>query len=284
MRYRVCATSPHHITALFKPHISEDVIQTGSTGVGLVVEPRVKLCTSGSLSLADAPISTIRRVGELLDLREGLVDLNLTLPPGVGFAVSAASAIASALSLGLSKGLSYMRSLVVAHKAEVMESTGLGDVLAISCGVGLAVRFKPGAPGVGFVDCKQLPGGLSILALVVRQEHTRDLIRYYVERRLHEKAAPLIESIGESMSFEVFSELTLKFNVDNGILRQLVGERGEEHLLRTPGLVTVYGKKGVIVVVVELDRLNDAVEHLKTLGYKIYYLEPSRGGPEVWVV
>jgi Predicted archaeal kinase (sugar kinase superfamily) len=285
LRHKVCATSPHHVTALFKPYIAKGGLgETGSTGVGLVVEPRARICVPGERGLGDVAIATVRRVGELLGLNDLKLEVNTPLPPGVGFAVSASTAIASALTMGFLRNLSYTKSLKVAHEAEVIERTGLGDVLAISCGVGLAVRIKPGAPGLGFADCRQIPPGLSILALAVKQEHTRDMVRYYVEMGLHEKAAPLIERIAESMDFNVFSELVLKFNVDNGLLRRLVGESGEEHLLKTPGLLTVYGKKGVVVVVVESDKLGDSLNHLQMLGYKIYYLEPSRGGPELWVV
>ncbi len=284
MRHRICATSPHHVTALFKPHITGSLGEIGSIGVGLIVEPRVKACIPGEVSLDNVVISTARRVGELLGLRDLKVDVNIILPPGFGFAVSASTAITSALTMGFLRGLSYMKSLRVAHEAEILESTGLGDVLAISCGVGLAVRFKPGAPGIGFVDCKQLPPGLSILALAIKHVPTRDLVRNYMERRLHEKAVPLIERISESLDFNIFSELVLKFNVENGILREIVGERGEELLLKTPGLITTYGKKGVVVVIVESDRLSDSLDHLKKLNYKIYYLEPSRMGPEIWVV
>ena len=284
MRHRICATSPHHVTALFKPSTVGGLSEIGSIGVGLVVEPRVKVCIPGGVRLEDVAIGTARRVGELLGLRDLRVEVDTKLPPGFGFAVSAATAVASALTAGFLRGLSYMKSLRVAHEAEVLESTGLGDVLAISCGVGLAVRFKPGAPGVGVVDCRQLPPGVSILALAIRQASTSSLVKSYVERGLHEKASPLIERISESMDFNVFSELVMRFNVDNGILRELVGVDGEEHLLRTPGLITVYGKKGVIVVVVESDRLGDSLSHLQRLGYKIYYLEPSRVGPDIWVV
>ncbi len=284
MRYRVCATSPHHVTAIFKPSTIGSLSEIGSVGVGLVVEPRVKMCIPGNTRLEDVKVGTARRVGELLGLNDLKVEVNMSLPPGFGFAVSASTAVVSALTMGFLRGLSYMKSLKVAHEAEVLESTGLGDVLAISCGVGLAVRLKPGAPGVGLVDCKQLPPGVSILALAIRQMGTGSLVRSYVEKGLHEKALPLIERIGESMDFTVFSELVMKFNVDNGILRELVGESGEEHLLKTPGLITVYGKKGVVVVVVESDRLGDSLDHLQRLNYKVYYLEPSRGGPEVWVV
>jgi len=284
LRHKICSTSPHHITALFKLHTGKGGLsEIGSTGVGLVVEPRARVCIPGEEGLDNVTISTVRRVRELLGLYDLRLEINTPLPPGVGFAVSASTAIASALTMGFLRGLTYTKSLKVAHEAEIIESTGLGDVLAISCGVGLAVRIKPGAPSVGLVDCKQLPPGLSILALMVKQEHTRDLLRYYVEMGLHEKAEPLIERVIESMDFNVFSELVLKFNVDNGVLRGLVGESGEEHLLKTPGLVTVYGKKGVVVAVVEGDRLGDSLGHLQKLGYKIYYLEPSRGGPELWV-
>ncbi|MFN4046095.1 MAG: hypothetical protein ACK4H7_01985, partial [Acidilobaceae archaeon] len=214
------------------------------------MEPRVRVCAPGGLQAGSTGISTVVRALELLGYKASL-DMVTPLPPGVGFAVSAASAIASSLAVGASLGLSYKRLLRVAHEAEVLERTGLGDVLAISCGVGLAVRFKPGAPGVGEVDCTPLPPGVSILALVVGAQHTRELIRLYVERGLDVKAEAPIARIAESMSFSTFTEEVTRFNVENGLLRELLGVEGEHHTMKTPGLIAAYAKKGVVIVLVE---------------------------------
>ncbi|MEM2421236.1 MAG: hypothetical protein QW637_05655, partial [Acidilobaceae archaeon] len=59
---------------------------------------------------------------------------------------------------------------------------------------------------------------------------------------------------------------------------------GESHILKTPGLVTAYGKKGLLIVIVESDRVEDALIHLSKLNYNILYLKPSSGGPQVEVV
>ncbi len=279
---RFCASSPHHVTAIFKPYYGVDASSTGSVGVGLVVEPRVRVCAPGSLQVESVGISTVSRVLELLGYKASL-DIVTPLPPGVGFAVSAASAIASSLAVGACLGFSYRRLLRVAHESEVLERTGLGDVLAISCGVGLAVRLKPGAPGVGDVDCTPLPPGVSILALVVGAQHTRELIRLYVERGLDVKAEAPISRIAESMSFSTFAEEVTKFNIENGLLRELLGDRGEHTVMKTPGIIAAYAKKGVAIVLVESDRVGDAISHLSNLKHKLLTLEQSRGSPEIWV-
>ncbi|MEM2349041.1 MAG: hypothetical protein QXG64_05005 [Acidilobaceae archaeon] len=279
-----CSIVPHHVTALFKPYFNPTIESTGSIGVGLVVEPRVTVCSDGDILIGEYHVGSARRVAETLGFRDKRIKIVTPLPVGVGYAVSAATAIAVSLALGSLRGYTVSRLLRLAHESEVLERTGLGDVLAISCGVGLAIRVNPGAPGVGLAECTQIPSKLFILSLIVKREYTGEFVKNYMARGLHEKAEPVILKITESLNFHTFAEEVLRFNIENRLIRDLIGESGESHILKTPGLVTAYGKKGLLIVIVESDRVEDALIHLSKLNHNILYLKPSSGGPQVEVV
>jgi len=270
-----CADSPHHITSIFAPMINESLELTGSIGAGIAVEPRLRLClASGS----PTSISTISRVARLIGLgNPPSVELSAPLPPGSGYAVSAASAITSALVLG-SQRLSVNESLRIAHYAEILEGTGLGDVLAISCGVGIVVRVKAGAPGVGEVNCKQVPGSVALLSIETGRMHTSVMLSRLGED-FSNLAFKYLNKIIEDLSIESFAYYSQRFSLESGLLKQALGNREPP---RVPGLIGMYGKKKVIVFLVERDRVEDAVNYLERWGASPRLLEASRGPPRLW--
>ncbi|MCD4842433.1 MAG: GHMP kinase, partial [Methanosarcinales archaeon] len=73
-----------------------------------------------------------------------------------GFGVSGAAALATALAVNADhgQGLTMEQATVVAHSAEVVNRTGMGDVAGQYTG-GLVIRTAAGAPGVGAV--KKVP-------------------------------------------------------------------------------------------------------------------------------
>ncbi|MCX8195815.1 MAG: hypothetical protein N3F67_01880 [Acidilobaceae archaeon] len=270
----ICASSPHHVTALFSPRFTSEPRSTGSIGIGIAVEPRARICTGGEEEAGKSSIGTVKRVAEALGAAGEKISSVLPLPPGVGYAVSAAAAVSAALALGAARQ-KVGRLLEIAHEAEVLERTGLGDVLAISCGVGLVARLSPGAPGTGRAECRQLPPGVSLLSIVISEEHTGEFVKRYTSMRLHEASEPIIAKVAESLEFHLFAEEVLRFNLENGLIRAMLEERGEEVVRKTPGLITAYGKKGVVMVAVESQLVRDAVEHLYGLGRRLLYLRPS---------
>ncbi|MCS7107442.1 MAG: hypothetical protein NZ902_05000 [Acidilobaceae archaeon] len=229
-----------------------------------------------------SPVATVRRVAEVLGAEEKILTV-LPLPVGVGYAVSASAGIAAALALGAQKH-KVSELLALAHEAEVRERTGLGDVLAISCGIGLVARLSPGAPGIGRAECKQLPPSISLISVAAAREHAGEYVRRYTSMRLHEAAEPIIAKVSESLDFHLFAEEILRFNLENGLIRSVIGEKGEELVLRTPGLITAYGKKGLVLLAVERSRAREAVEHLSPLGYSLFYLRPSSSSVSLEVV
>ena len=159
------AFAPAHITGFFATISDPDPVKAGSVGCGLCLEAgvtaRVTTSTTGSGVL-------IRFNGEQMDLPtvtyvvESLlggghsrlvVDLVADVPLGYGFGVSGAAALATALAVNtdLGQGLTMEQTAVVAHSAEVVNRTGMGDVAGQLTG-GLVIRTAPGAPGVGVVE------------------------------------------------------------------------------------------------------------------------------------
>jgi len=76
-----------------------------------------------------------------------------SLPSGAGFGASGAGALGTALALGhlLDSAMDYNTAASYAHEAEVVNHTGLGDVLAQTKG-GLEIRIRPGGPGIGEIQ------------------------------------------------------------------------------------------------------------------------------------
>ncbi len=174
------AFAPAHITGFFATLSDPDPVKAGSVGCGLCLEAgvtaRVTTVTTGTIGTTGTPDITgsgalIRLNGEQIDLPtveyviESLlgirhsrlvVDLAADVPLGYGFGVSGAAALATALAVNADhgQGLTMEQAAVVAHSAEVVNRTGMGDVAGQYTG-GLVIRTAAGAPGVGAV--KKVP-------------------------------------------------------------------------------------------------------------------------------
>lgn len=177
------AFAPAHITGFFATLSDPDPVKAGSVGCGLCLEAgvtaRVTTVTTGTIGTTGTPGTPditgsgalIRLNGEQIDLPtveyvieslQGIrhsrlvVDLAADVPLGYGFGVSGAAALATALAVNADhgQGLTMEQAAVVAHSAEVVNRTGMGDVAGQYTG-GLVIRTAAGAPGVGAV--KKVP-------------------------------------------------------------------------------------------------------------------------------
>jgi len=177
------AFAPAHITGFFAAKPDPDPVKAGSVGCGLCLEAgvtaRVTTVTTGTIGTTSTPGTPditgsgalIRLNGEQIDLpavkyviesllgtghSRCVVDLAADVPLGFGFGVSGAAALATALAVNADhgQGLTMEQAAVVAHSAEVVNRTGMGDVAGQYTG-GLVIRTAAGAPGVGAV--KKVP-------------------------------------------------------------------------------------------------------------------------------
>lgn len=155
---------PSHITGFFAAKRDDDPMKAGSIGCGLTLDlgatttvekaDKTEIFLNGCLS--DAPVS--RYVVDRLAGSPVRVKTQLDMPLGSGFGASGGGALGCAYALNsiFDLGLLANQAAAVAHAAEVVNRTGLGDVIAQNTG-GLVVRLEPGAPGIGKVDRIPVP-------------------------------------------------------------------------------------------------------------------------------
>ena len=149
---------PGHVTGFFSSHPDDDPLRAGSRGAGLTltdgVTVDVRPAAEYSLVLDGRPASVepVERVLDALAVAAA-VTAESALPLGTGFGVSGALALGTALAANhvFERGLSENELVRVAHGAEVLSGTGLGDVVAQARG-GIPIRLEPGAPGYGSLD------------------------------------------------------------------------------------------------------------------------------------
>jgi pantoate kinase len=156
------AFCPGHISGYFRRIEGESVAATGSIGAGIVISEGVTAsvtpANSTSVSVnhrdeygnlvhyspASPPIEyVLKKIGVTVS-----VTTECHLPIGAGFGLSAASLLATltAVNRSLDLGLTPHDIAALAHEAEVIHRTGLGDVAACQGG-GRVVRSGPGIDG-----------------------------------------------------------------------------------------------------------------------------------------
>lgn len=123
---------------------------------------KVRASISGAEGTA---LVTRAAVADLLPPGVGAtVDTVLELPMGSGFGMSAAGALSATVALADLLGLPRQSAFEAAHRAEIANHSGLGDVAGIMAG-GIEIRKREGLPPVG--EVVRLADDLDIVACVV---------------------------------------------------------------------------------------------------------------------
>jgi pantoate kinase len=153
------ACSPGHISGFFRACWRDTPAATGSIGAGIVIADGVEATVAASASTRITveqrrPDGAVRaRSNGSPPVEYALSRLDVTaavstvcrLPIGSGFGLSAAALLASitAADAAFELGLSRTAIATLAHEAEVVHRTGLGDVAACQGG-GVVCRRMPG--------------------------------------------------------------------------------------------------------------------------------------------
>lgn len=276
-----CASTPHHITALFRPVKGPGPEYSGSIGVGIAVEPRARACSgtgNGVLGYREPPHFSLVYSG--LGSRAQEFRRVYPLPPGMGYAVSAASAVLGALASSLSNRVPIYHGLRVAHRVDAEMGTGLGDVAAIACGVGLVIRSTPGPPGESKVDCIPVEPGVKIVAGESGVMGTKELVDLYSRPYLAEEASRALHRVLKDPSLERLLEEAGGLARRLGLDERFVGVNGSL-VSRIDGVLGFYVKKRMIVTVVEEDAVERVVSVLLSRGLSVRILNPSTSPPRL---
>jgi len=168
------AFSPAHITGFFKADLDENKKPElqGSLGAGFSIEKGV----TTTVEVEDSQFTDFKIkvsgyqpdntqvsefvINEFLKNFDGKYFVNvhhdIRVPVGYGLGCSAAVALSLSYALNRAFGTKFSKEQLgkIAHNAEVICRTGLGDVLASYHG-GFEIRTKGGAPGIG--QLKKIP-------------------------------------------------------------------------------------------------------------------------------
>ncbi len=173
---RVAAYSPGHITGFFLPCVHHDQLRTGSRGAGMCIDRGVTTTLDVKKGTGrkefvvngvphDAPVmrSALEEIAGHQDV-DVAAEVTMDLPVSSGFGTSAAGALSAAFALARALGRSGEEAFAAAHRAELSNGTGLGDVAALTRG-GMTFRRIEGLPPFGCID--RLADRQDIVAAVV---------------------------------------------------------------------------------------------------------------------
>ena len=220
---------PGHITGVFRIFDDRETpLQCGSTGAGFSVEIGT-LTTVGAKESEALDITTTYNdeqidatvtktvVHRMVEKYERQFKVQIThkssLPSGAGFGASGAGALGTALAFGriLDPSLSLTKAAEFAHRAEIENRSGLGDVLAQIIG-GIEIRVFPGGPGVGKVQ--NIPSSENQIVVLAGATglQTRNVLTNPASReRINTVGDRLVERIIESPSIETFVSCSREF-------------------------------------------------------------------------
>jgi pantoate kinase len=267
---------PSHITGFFVPRWSKDPLEAGSIGAGLVLEPgiefEVKWANRRALSLNGNELRS-EVLHELLP-EMTRVEVRSELPIGAGYAMSASLALACSIAAELRKAepdlLSAFRR---AHVAEVKAMTGLGDILALHAGRGLAVRLKPGAPGIGEVEAIETPQGVAVVTAVLGGMSTTEMLTRYADR-IRQYGTEAFRRFLRDPTLEGFLENAKEFAKGVGFLTQDV----EDRMRPVREMLLGYSvKKRVLFAVVREEELHAVHSHFRKVFGEVHVHRVSEG-------
>ncbi|MEZ0289859.1 MAG: hypothetical protein ABWJ42_02070 [Sulfolobales archaeon] len=255
---------PLHITGVWKPLYSDNPLESGSVGVGLVLEPSTQITypidLSCDLEVNDRCISIdmISLARDLYGYRDKM-RIRSRVPLGVGAGVSANIAVGIGYSvsrniLSVDETIHGARRLIsaglIAHELEVRSRTGLGDVIAELAGYGLEFRRKPGPPCIGEIESFLTRDVSVIVGVLTTTLYTPEMLRR-MSPEIIARAESLIERFDSDPSIETFTEISHEFSKTMGFLSRDLDEVIRDSLKRYIAGGVVFGyyvKKSLLVI------------------------------------
>ncbi len=197
---------PAAISFIFRAFLYDDPLQTGSTGVGCTLDRGVTVTVSKAPKTEIVfnndciEFPTTQSVIGFLTVESVRVEIESAFPLACGFGISGASALATAYALNqlFSTHMDEEKLLAIAHRAEILNKTGLGTVGTQWVG-GFLLKNKPGLP----VIYTKLPFvGNKLYSRVFAPRQTAGVISKSVEKINTEaqKALQTIEKNHETLS------------------------------------------------------------------------------------
>ncbi len=256
----VRAFIPAHITAFFVPHFSDDPLRAGSLGAGVNISKGTTVFTSIETGTLGRHVHVVFN-GEPVKRKDAIITYSVAdelvpggftgeveiwqyfdFPNGYGFGNSAGGALGTALSLGYSFGGTWLKAAQTAHKHEVINRGGLGDVVAQLAG-GIEVRVKAGGPGIGVVD-NLFFEGYRVLVVPLGRLSTREVLDGDIVKAIETEGRKALEKLLREPRPELMMALARGFAEKTGLLSGELLELAQEidKILPNPSSMMMLGR------------------------------------------
>ncbi len=223
------AFCPAHVTGFFKAQLGDQNLKTselGSLGAGFSIQDGVttqvevspaeefdyKITTDGYATdntiVSEFVINDfIKRTNSKYFIK---VHHEISVPVGYGLGSSGAVALSLAVALNKALSLNLSKEEVgeIAHNAEVMCKTGLGDVLASYHG-GFEIRIKAGAPGVGVVE--KIDSDSNVVLICFSPISTKKFITEKIET-INGLGGKMVDELRKTRDYKDFQDMSIKFS------------------------------------------------------------------------
>lgn len=229
---------PAHITGFFEIREHEDPLKMGSRGAGVVLdkgidtgvvvrdsdENLVKVFYDGKECGCTTTKSVVK---EVLESTCGAYEVEVhhfpKLPVEYGFGLSASGGLGAALALNfaLELELDYRKLGEIAHRAEVRNGTGLGDVIA-ELSKGMVLRTKEGAPGRGKISFMPLDSYV-VSFMVGKPLRTKTVLKNRTKKlAINAIGRKCVKEMLKNPTPERFMELSKRFTIETGLAQRKV--------------------------------------------------------------
>lgn len=237
-----------HLTTFFCIDDSpSNILEQGSYGAGFNIDKGVITEVNKSSNTNSIHFNGIKQepgkakvtetVLHLLEKKVGTLASNLTInhifeiPMASGYGTSAAGSIG--LVLGINKllelGLDEKILWQIAHESELINTSGLGDVLGLYSKSKFEYRTKAGAPGIGEVQSVHIntkyfnlfvisDGHLSTKSILTNPEHIN---------KINTKGKECVTKFSKKQNLEFFIDLSLEFTNEINLLSPKLKELKE---------------------------------------------------------
>lgn len=307
---------PSHITGFFSIFDSDNLLEKGSLGLGVLLDKGVitsikqlnskynhlNLYFDNKLAILINDEQDIRNQTIIIKLFELMFDdieefklkfsnlddyilINQTIqvPIGCGFGTSASAAIGTAICINefFDLNLSMTECGKYAHLAELSLGSGLGDVIA-ELSTGIVKRVKPGAPGTGEVESINLDEELFVLTKTFDSIETASIIENPSHnKRITEVGIELYNKFNKDQNPKTFMDYSLEFAKETNLISEDILKISKEIGFKTIGISMAMLGNTAFALINNNQRLNLLNEGIiDDYGFEVYKLETE--GIKIW--
>ncbi|MBW2975218.1 hypothetical protein KY366_05865 [Candidatus Woesearchaeota archaeon] len=222
--------APGNVSCIFRIIDNKDQSKKHSLGVGFTVDKGVivKVTKSNKTKIyangRKIIFPTVSTVIRQLTNKPVRVEIKDQLPSGAGFGISGASALAAAYAINKLLNLKKTKKelAMVAHRAEVINGTGLGDVGGQFNG-GFNMKVKKGRPlDVVNLGIKNI-NNTNIYYTFISKINTKNIISSSLKikqiNKAGDKALDRIKSL-KTKTLKDIIRISKDFSIESGLLRK----------------------------------------------------------------